>query len=309
MKSREAGGDRGAALTPQTRTETARKDNTSMKENDVKIIVDYFKDGIATRKLGSWRDFDAAIKELMVDDPHFVFRGHRKSSWELKPSLAIELEKLGKGKDYAKFVREGRKSYLETFKRASQCRRGPNPVNLTDVGWWALARHHGMPSPLLDLTTSPFVAAYFAFWEPWERRHEKTRERAVFALLREEIESKREKTAAQNAEESMYDLPSFETPTTDDNARQVNQNGLFCFMPFAGSLESWVAKHFQGSKVMAIFKFVIPEKDDRDRDDFLIYLNRMNINNKTLFPDIGGAAAYCRLKLEIDSRSPHGERY
>jgi len=38
-----------------------------------------------------------------------------------------------------------------------------------------------------------------------------------------------------------------------------------------------------------------------DRNDFLRFLNRMNINYLSLFPDLDGAAKHCNMRLEIDN--------
>jgi len=270
----------------------------------VEITVEHFADGIATTKLRSWRKFDNAVKQL-ADDPDFIFRGQRRAEWKLESTLKRELNRLGK--DYAKFMRDECHDYVEEFKRATQCRRGPNPPDLDDMGLWALARHYGMPTPVLDWTKSPFAAAFFAFWEPHECTLVPPRERAVFALLRKEIESKNSEIESKTKEtpplatvDPGQEILSFETPYTHDNTRLVNQRGLFCFAFSGRCIEDWVAEHFRGSKNAVIIKFVIQEADS-DRADFLTYLNRMNINPVTLFPDIEGAAQYCKLTLEIPS--------
>jgi hypothetical protein len=92
---------------------------------------------------------------------------------------------------------------------------------------------------------------------------------------------------------------TFVTPVTDENARLVNQRGLFTKAPNGVALEKWVETHFKDERRECILiKIVIPEKTN-DRADCLRLLNRMNINYLTLFPDLYGSSKYCEMSMEI----------
>jgi hypothetical protein len=86
-------------------------------------------------------------------------------------------------------------------------------------------------------------------------------------------------------------------PMLDDNARLVNQSGLFTRAPDGADIESWVKTKFANEiKNMIYFKVLIP---DSERTICLQSLNRMNINHLTLFPDLYGASKHCNTNLEI----------
>ena len=57
--------------------------------------------------------------------------------------------------------------------------------------------------------------------------------------------------------------------------------------------------HFGGSGTdEALVKIVVPEEKG-DRFEILQALNRMNINHRSLFPDISGSAEFCNMRLSV----------
>lgn len=214
-----------------------------------------------------------------------------------------------------------REQHLQQFKFAARGRRGPNPSLLEDENsWWALGQHHGLATPLLDWTTSPFVAAFFAFIEVDEPQ---TPQRAIYALHKPTIELRAKSKAREEniqrreqlrqAEESGKKLGplqrialesnvepevKFIRPLSDENQRLVNQGGLFTRAPASKTLEEWVQEnHDPDDRGYILIKMLVPNKD---RDGCLRNLNRMNINHLSLFPDLYGASKFCNLFSEIN---------
>jgi hypothetical protein len=102
------------------------------------------------------------INDAIYMGADFMFRGHRESDWELVPSIdrwprnCIETAYDLKGMPRDEFER---KIFREFEKRAPAF---INPVPTSEWHLMALAQHHGLPTRLLDWTSNPLAALFFA---------------------------------------------------------------------------------------------------------------------------------------------------
>jgi hypothetical protein len=114
----------------------------------------------------SWKDvrnylFDLEERNLYSGN---VFRGHSSEEWRLEPSLNRIIAKPIP----AIFERWHIGAEAQSVERFQMACRNFMPRDLLpeddddQIEWFSLMQHYGTPTRLLDITSSPFVAAFFA---------------------------------------------------------------------------------------------------------------------------------------------------
>ncbi len=272
-------------------------------------FVDEKIDGlIPACKVASWEKFI----EIMRLPEHnrvrgeMVYRGQRGYDWHLSSTLS-RMYNSGS-------VPPAHQEDLLIQFRLAMRGRGLDVGKLEEEEIWAFGQHHGLRTPLIDWTKSPYVALFFAFEEP-DPADSVNQSRVVFCL----------NMAAIRADQDMRGW-IFE-PTHHENARLVNQAGLFTVTPSGSdNIVSAILNNLTDSELIDpdsaedVAKYISKVHIPNDkRPECLNTLRKMNIHHANLFPDPGGASRFCndwlsriiddeRADAEAASRAAERER-
>jgi FRG domain-containing protein len=108
------------------------------------------------------------LNGLLSAPTSWIWRGQASFSWRLEPRLAREFRRLPPLDDpsssYDFLGLENRT--IGFFKERARRSLSPPPDDIDVLGWLALMQHYQAPTRLLDWSTSPFVALWFACDEP-----------------------------------------------------------------------------------------------------------------------------------------------
>lgn len=259
------------------------------------IMADELSGRIPVTRLESWRDFTDLLESDFFNRPgvQLVFRGHRRFDWSLMPTLGrlttngIVTEALAQAQ-------------LERFKRAVRGRLPDAAMVDEDDELWSVGQHHGLMTPLLDWTYSPYVALFFAFHKDDSKEEAANPYRAVYVLNKSFLAEHEGETGIRVWE-----------PRKDDHGRLVNQAGLFTFSPTDATIENKLASVLADDELFEDEELRSASEDEQpgvlakyickiyirneERDACLRHLRRMNVHHASLFPDLLGASEYCNI--------------
>lgn len=226
----------------------------------------------------SWREFRDLILSEKVGS-NFVFRGQSRPF-----PLRTSFHRTNR-KDLYKYMNI---DIIQAYK-AYVGRQGKD-FNLSDpddVGSFLyLLQHHGFPTPLLDWTRSPFVAAYFAYQEAAVLGSESVR---IFMFDHENWNFDWRESVSLNILNVGPHLTFFE-PVPLRNARAVSQQAV-CSISNVDNIEALVLRRENKKSKKYLYAFDLPAAE---REYVLKDLRYMGLTPATIMPGLDGICADIR---------------
>jgi len=246
------------------------------------------------KNVHSWNEFENELQQLgqitnsdgvkYSDSRTFLFRGQPNAEW----SLSTTLERIvGSKMDMWRYydLISSVKGRIETFTRKSWelpdrtkyftwlDKSKSDIPELPALEYMAYLRHHGFPSPLLDWSTSPYVAAFFAF----RQLSSNANSVSIFAYIEMPEEGKQVYLAGPNIVSFTEDIRS--------DPRHFLQQSTYTICTAGEKDQRYYCSHEEVFKKGMpsqdlLWKFIVPSSE---RKNALKRLDAYNINAYSIF--------------------------
>jgi hypothetical protein len=249
----------------------------------------------------TWDDFKSKLQGDLsegagANDSTFIFRGQGNDEWPLKTSFAREFNIA------EATTRSDLQDALKAcFKEQMRLAEGDE-----DNATWSHGQHHGLPTPLLDWTLSPYVAAFFAAESALRWMLEKMETGDIAPDRKFVVIALRQKGARAEAHWEAMGV-TFKNDWSSGNERIRSQRGVLSKVPaiyrtleecvefYTGTgrytVENWLLKTFA-----VPYSAVLEALKD---------LERMDINFRRLYGGIEGICKSARVQTQLSYFEHH----
>lgn len=237
-------------------------------------------------EIASWSEFQKVVEDILNKNhsskewKNIVFRGQSNSDWDLETTLERFSTKEFSFKQYTELLEGNIRHPLHSLsdgeisleKKANHWDKMPPYIEYI-VG----LRHYSFPTPILDWTKSPYVAAYFAFSGVSDDDIKKENKVSIYTYQEYTDDDVKggwaEKPHLQCVGSNLKtDKRHFIQQCVYTYCMREDENDNLYYCPHEN------AKQDTGGDI--ITKYVLPAAL---RDEFLSKLDKMNINSFTLF--------------------------
>lgn len=268
--------------------------------------------------------FDFIASDLITRNHEYGFRGHSDNSWKLEPTIIRYIDSIENsyGANQHKrddLTRLSMNRLYKNFKDNLIVNNDLPQEKVESIDLWQYGQHFGLPSPLLDWTYSPYIALFFALESPIKVNKEVNcciwvLNLEIVEYLNQEVRDTvrpkhKDKLSPEGLLMQQFPEMGIVSELNEYNRRLSYQQGFFTRHEYYRSVEVWLTRitneldHSHSDQgVLEKYTF---KCDEMKRIQMLDILDRMNINHRTLFPDINGSV---KDAIESTTRSFQGPR-
>lgn len=240
---------------------------------------------------------------------HYIYRGQSSAGWDLTSSLERVIGKEWTAENVAKYEDYSYQKFESKFHLYDT----ENFVPDSKLAWLAAMQHYGIPTRLIDFTTSPYVALYFAMETYDPRSHG---DFAIYALDYTEIMERSLKTISDSDAQFNETRHSLH-PKQDEiyasvierythkiawvteprivNKRLDRQEGTFLVSVDRSTkiAEVLSSERYAGTDLV---KLIVNREL---HSGVFALLRKMNLTSKSLYGDLAGLAQSIRMEMMI----------
>ena len=225
------------------------------------------------QKIASLPEYLQRIEELYTGNYSVLFRGQRCKDWDLTPRIGRTIFR----RRYSSLL-DTEIKMLDEFERFSLPHLGNRDIS-SKWDLLALAQHHGLPTRLLDWTTNPLVALWFAVEKPPEREMDAS----VWAFEAENTDHIRIETDPFTLTKTSIFRPRHL------DIRIIAQSGWFTVHRFIEEESRFALLNKIKIQSPRLRQFIIPKQYFASLRDDLV---RCGITRATLFSDLSGLCGH-----------------
>lgn len=254
------------------------------------------------------KTIDDLMRELNSLPNNFVFRGQSDAAWGLQSTLERTLGAKWNAKNARKFEDYS----LDSFKSKYHIYSGTEHIPKSKLSWLSVMQHYGVPTRLIDFTTSPYIALYFALetYNPLLKNdlsvycldYSSIMERSIeyinskdklFNESRFTMQGRQDSIFEDTVDRYSYDI-AWITEPIELNARIDRQAGTFLI---SGNLEKTIDSVITSTiyESCNLRKIIIPSSL---YEGVYVALRKMSINSKSIYGDLSGLAKSIRMELQ-----------